>query len=227
LEDVAEVSGVRHVRVASGWRMDLGLADKTALGRMIREFTGGQAKVAPEHKGERILRLMRKPSFTVFEEFVELFERESARAGKEQYVIPYLMSAFPGCTEEDMRELAGWLKSKGWKPSQVQCFIPLPGTAAAAMYFAGTDLEGNPLHVATTDAERLSQHAILTPERCGRPGRPALARPNRPVSAKPGEQRTPDRNGKRTPGNGVKRTPSQDAKREPSRGGKRRGAKGR
>lgn len=227
LKDVADVPGVRHVRVASGWRMDLGLADKTALGRMIREFTGGQAKVAPEHKGERILRLMRKPSFAVFEQFVELFERESGRAGKEQYVVPYLMSAFPGCTEEDMRDLANWLKSKGWRPSQVQCFIPLPGTAAAAMFFAGTDLSGNPLHVASTDAERLSQHAILSPERGSRPGRSALVRPNRPVSANPGEQRTPDRDGKRTAGNGVKRTPTQDARREPGRGGKRRGPKGR
>ena len=219
LEDVAEVPGVKHVRVASGWRMDLGLADKPALGRMIREFTGGQAKVAPEHKGERILKLMRKPSFAVFEEFVELFERESAQAGKEQYVIPYLMSAFPGCTEEDMRELSRWLRSKGWKPSQVQCFIPLPGTAAAAMYFAGTDLEGNPLHVAATDAERLSQHAILSPERDSRSNRSAPARPNRPGPAKPGGQRNPDRDGKRVS--------NQDAKRAPGRGGKRRGSKGR
>lgn len=170
LEDVSEVPGVRHVRVASGWRMDLGLADRGALGRMVREFTGGQAKVAPEHMAGHVLRLMRKPAFAVFEEFLGLFARESGRAGKEQYVVPYLMSAFPGCTVRDMRDLSGWLKSMGWKPSQVQCFIPLPGTAAAAMFFAGTDLEANPIHVARTDAERLAQHAILSPERPRRPG---------------------------------------------------------
>ncbi|WP_243359350.1 YgiQ family radical SAM protein [Fundidesulfovibrio terrae] len=162
LDDVSRVPGVRHVRVASGWRMDLGLADKPALSRMIREFTGGQAKVAPEHMAAHVLRLMRKPGFSVFEQFLGLFENESDRAGKEQYVVPYLMSAFPGCTMQDMEDLSGWLKAKGWKPSQVQCFIPLPGTAAAAMYFAGTDLEGQPIHVARSDAERLGQHAALS-----------------------------------------------------------------
>jgi uncharacterized radical SAM protein YgiQ len=176
LKRVEGLPGVRHVRVASGWRMDLGLTDMPALSRMIGEFTGGQAKVAPEHKTGRVLRLMRKPSFAVFEEFLRVFDRQSGLAGKEQYVVPYLMSAFPGCAEEDMRDLAGWLKSKGWKPSQVQCFIPLPGTAASAMYFAGTDLEGNPIHVAVTDAERLRQHALLAPEREGR-GRPGVVSP--------------------------------------------------
>ncbi|WP_243312807.1 YgiQ family radical SAM protein [Fundidesulfovibrio agrisoli] len=169
LRQVARVPGVRHVRVASGWRMDLGLADKPALARMIREFTGGQAKVAPEHLNPKVLRLMRKPAFSVFEEFVEFFGRESGKAGKEQYVVPYLMSAFPGCTEQDMHDMADWFADRGWRPSQVQCFIPLPGTAAAAMYFAGTDLDGNPLHVADTDAERLRQHAILGREGESRP----------------------------------------------------------
>jgi uncharacterized radical SAM protein YgiQ len=169
LESVARVPGVRHVRVASGWRMDLGLADKESLKRLVRRFTGGQAKVAPEHMSKRVLRLMRKPGFAVFEEFLEVFSRESDRAGKEQYVVPYLMSAHPGCTEEDMRDLAGWLGARGWKPDQVQCFIPLPGTAAAAMHFAGTDMDGDPIHVAATDAERLRQHAILRPP--GRGGR--------------------------------------------------------
>lgn len=189
LHDIARLSGVRHVRVASGWRMDLGLADKTALSRMVRDFTGGQAKVAPEHTNARVLALMRKPPFSVFEEFVTLFQRESGRAGKEQYVVPYLMSAFPGCTVEDMREMAAWFAGRGWKPNQVQCFIPLPGTAAAAMFFAGTDLSGNPLHVAVSDAERLSQHAVLSSEREKRLGRkdsPARGRGDGTRPAEPG-----------------------------------------
>ena len=80
-------------------------------------------------------------------------------------MVPYLMSAFPGCTLEDMRRMAEWFAGKGWRPSQVQCFIPLPGTAAAAMYFAGTDLDGQPLFIADADAERLRQHAVLGGER--------------------------------------------------------------
>lgn len=170
LRAVRHVPGVRHVRVASGWRMDLGLAEPSALGPMVREFTGGQAKVAPEHCSGHVLRLMRKPPFSVFERFVEFFARESGRAGKEQYVVPYLMSAHPGCTEEDMRELSRWLAGRGWKPSQVQCFIPLPGTMAAAMFFAGTGPDGEAIFVARSDAERLRQHAALTGGMDGAPG---------------------------------------------------------
>jgi radical SAM superfamily enzyme YgiQ (UPF0313 family) len=107
---------------------------------------------------------MRKPPFASFERFLTVFEQESDAAGKEQYVVPYLMSAFPGCTDDDMRALAAWLKAKGWRPRQVQCFIPTPGTVATAMYFAGVDEKGRPIPVARTDAERLRQHRILMPE---------------------------------------------------------------
>jgi hypothetical protein len=164
LRELAALPGVKNVRVASGWRMDLALADPPALAALIREFVGGQVKVAPEHAAAHVLRLMRKPAFAVFEEFLRVFARESGRAGKRQFIVPYLMSAAPGCTEADMRGLADWLGARGWKPTQVQCFIPLPGTAAAAMYYAGTDLAGNPIHVAATDAERLRQHAALIPD---------------------------------------------------------------
>ncbi len=170
LAEAASQPGVRHVRVASGWRMDLALTDKAALRAMIREFVGGQCKVAPEHISGRTLSLMRKPGFETFEAFLRVFEEESRRAGKEQYLVPYLMSAFPGCTDEDMRGLAAWLKARGWKPRQVQCFIPLPGTMAAAMYHAQEDMDGVPLFVAKSDADRLRQHAILAPQDSFAPG---------------------------------------------------------
>lgn len=201
LRAVARVPGVRHVRVASGWRMDLGLADRAALAAMVREFVGGQAKVAPEHLSGPVLALMRKPPFAVFEEFVRLFEKESGRAGKEQYVVPYLMSAHPGCTDADMAALAGWLKARGWRPTQVQCFIPLPGTAAAAMFYAGADLKGRPLYVARTDAQRLRQHGLLVPardeDRGPRPGRgPSVAdRERRGRGEKPSAPGRPPRSG--------------------------------
>lgn len=89
---------------------------------------------------------------------------ESRGAGKEQYVVPYLISALPGCTENDMRSLDRWLRERGWKPRQVQCFIPTPGTVATAMYCAGIDTKGNPVHVARSDRDRLRQHRILVPE---------------------------------------------------------------
>jgi len=190
LRSVSDVQSVKHVRVASGWRIDLALTDMPSLACLIREFVGGQAKVAPEHRSDHVLKGMRKPKFAAFEKFLDLFDRESKKAGKRQYVIPYLMSAFPGCTDDDMRDLGDWLRSQGWKPEQVQCFIPLPGTAAAAMFHAETDLNGNPIYVAKSDAARLRQHGILMPTR-GRPtkrgkqgGKPG-GRPNGNSDGKP------------------------------------------
>lgn len=161
LRKVAATPGVRHVRVASGVRFDLALRDPEALAAYTGEFTGGQLKVAPEHCAATVLELMRKPGMAAFETFLASFRRQSRAAGKEQYVIPYLMSAFPGCTDAHMRELAAWLDERGWSPRQVQCFIPTPGTVATAMFYARCAPDGSPLHVAASDAERLRQHAIL------------------------------------------------------------------
>ncbi|SFK06694.1 uncharacterized radical SAM protein YgiQ [Desulfomicrobium apsheronum] len=176
LRTLRRTPGVRGVRVASGVRFDLALKDMVALGGYLREFVGGQLKIAPEHVCDHVLRLMRKPGNRVFEEFLTIFARESKQAGKEQYVIPYLMSAFPGTTDDDMRALAGWLGARGWKPRQVQCFIPIPGAVATAMYHAGITPEGKPVHVPRTDEERLRQHRILLPPEDRAPGRPMDAR---------------------------------------------------
>ncbi|TVR01911.1 MAG: YgiQ family radical SAM protein [Desulfovibrionales bacterium] len=163
LEDIRSLPGVRHVRVASGVRFDLLIQDPQAAGRLIQGFVGGQLKLAPEHTSNTVLNLMRKPSFAVFEQFLDLFQRQSARAGKQQFVVPYLMSGFPGCTDRDMVDLNYWLRRKGWRPQQVQCFVPTPGTMATAMFHAGKDPMGNPMHVARSDAQRLAQHRILIP----------------------------------------------------------------
>ncbi len=168
LRALRELAKVKHVRVASGVRHDLALRSPAYTRALTAEFTGGQLKLAPEHASDEVLALMRKPAFAVFERFLTLFEKESRAAGKEQYVVPYLMSAFPGCTDAHMRALASWLKARGWKPRQAQCFIPVPGTVATAMFYAGIDLEGRRIKVARTDAERIRQHRILT-EGWGRP----------------------------------------------------------
>jgi uncharacterized radical SAM protein YgiQ len=168
LSSISRLPGVRHVRVASGVRHDLAMADERYLRSLITEFVGGQIKIAPEHCSDGTLRLMRKPSFGMFEKFQTVFERLSREAGKEQYVIPYFMSAFPGCTDADMRELAQWLRQRNWAPRQVQCFVPTPGTVATAMYWAGVDPEGEPIFTARTDAERLRQHRILMPAKRSR-----------------------------------------------------------
>ena len=161
LRSVAAQPGVRHVRTASGVRYDLAMTEDAYVQTLISDFAGGQLKIAPEHCAPHVLRLMRKPDVRVFERFLATFQAVSRKAGREQYVIPYLISAFPGCTDADMRALAAWLKRRHWRPQQVQCFIPTPGTVATAMYFCGTDANGESIHVPRTDAERLRQHGIL------------------------------------------------------------------
>lgn len=161
LRKVLAYPKVKHVRIASGVRFDLALKNKNACQAYVAEFTGGQLKIAPEHCTTKVLNLMRKPSIQLMDEFIGYFLKYSQAANKEQYIVPYLMSAFPGCTESDMQELAHWLQKRHWSPQQVQCFIPTPGTVATAMYYAKKDTEGHTIYVARTDAERMRQHYIL------------------------------------------------------------------
>ena len=188
LRAVAAQPGISSVRVASGVRADLALREPAALAAYAREFTGGQLKVAPEHSEAGVLARMRKPPTATLDAFLDVFARESRAAGREQYVIPYLMSAYPGCTDDDMRALARWLARRGWNPRQTQCFIPTPGTVATAMFYCGRDEAGEPIHVARSDAERLRQHGILmgpgAPRNAGRKAAPQ-GRPARRPDAMP------------------------------------------
>ncbi|MDR2392033.1 MAG: YgiQ family radical SAM protein [Planctomycetota bacterium] len=163
-DKAARISGVRHVRAASGVRHDLALESEKYLESLVTNYAGGQLKIAPEHVADKLLRLMRKPPLRLWNEFVGRFTRLSQQTGREQYIVPYLMSAFPGGGEAEMRELASWLGRRGWKPRQVQCFLPVPGTLATAMFFAGVDADGRPIEVARSDADRLRLHRILMPE---------------------------------------------------------------
>ncbi|MFT4302532.1 MAG: radical SAM protein, partial [Desulfovibrio sp.] len=165
LRKVAALPEVKQARVASGVRADLALRDASALAAYTGEFTGGQLKVAPEHCATGVLSLMRKPPLEVFEAFLASFVRQSKAAGREQYVVPYLMSGFPGCTDDDMRTLSSWLRQRNWNPRQTQCFIPTPGTIATAMFYCGKNEAGEDIYVARTDAQRLRQHGLLMPGR--------------------------------------------------------------
>ncbi|MDE5879911.1 MAG: YgiQ family radical SAM protein, partial [Desulfovibrio sp.] len=191
LRAVGALPGISSVRVASGVRPDIALREPAALAAYAREFTGGQLKVAPEHSEPGVLARMRKPGTAVLDAFLEVFARESRKAGREQYVIPYLMSAYPGCTDEDMRALSRWLRRRGWNPRQTQCFIPTPGTVATAMFYCGRDEAGEAIPVARSDAERLRQHAILMGPETGRT--PAERKKGAPQDART----TPRRHGAR------------------------------
>ncbi len=160
LSTLAALPEVKQVRVASGVRYDLFLEDESSLAIFLQNFVGGQLKVAPEHFDSGVLDLMRKPPWQMFEKFLTLFKKLSP---PKHYLIPYLISAYPGSSAQKMATLKKWFGDRSWQPQQVQCFIPTPGTVATAMYFAATGPDGKPLNVAHSDAERLRQHSYLNP----------------------------------------------------------------
>jgi len=160
MEDMLRLKGIKTF-VASGVRHDLALKDRNYVRLLVSRFTGGHLKVAPEHKSARTLGHMRKPPFEKFLEFESLFEQESRRAGKEQYLVPYFVSGHPGCTEEDALELTEFLVGRNWKVRQVQDFTPIPLTYSAAMYVSERDLSGRRIFVPKGHGAKTLQMRLL------------------------------------------------------------------
>jgi uncharacterized radical SAM protein YgiQ len=162
---VRKEPGVKHVHVASGVRTDLvvdGTRGKEYLDELTRHHVGGQLSVAPEHVSEETLRLMKKPPIESYDRFTEAFRCASKEAGKEQYLIPYFISGHPGSTLADMIEQALYLKKKGYRPRQVQDFIPTPMSLAATMYHTGLDpITMTPCYTAKGLREKRLQKALL------------------------------------------------------------------
>jgi uncharacterized radical SAM protein YgiQ len=153
--------GSTNICVASGIRHDLALRSDDYIGLLTRHFVGGHLKVAPEHYCPKVLALMGKPPFEVFEEFEARFQEASRRAGKEQYIVPYFISSHPGCTTDDALALTEYLISRAWRPRQVQDFVPIPLTASAAMYVSGLDTRGKKIFVPRGRKEKSLQAALL------------------------------------------------------------------
>lgn len=162
LREAREVAGIKKVNVASGIRMDLAREDPVYLEEMAEHHVGGHLKVAPEHTSKRVLNLMKKPSHHTFEEFAERFEDASRRVGKEQYLVPYFIASHPGSSVEDMIDLAVFLKQRGYKPRQVQDFIPAPMDIATCMYFTGLDpMTMKPVETVKKLRDRQVQRALM------------------------------------------------------------------
>jgi len=134
---VRELPGVKKVLIASGLRYDLALRDKTYIRELVTHHVGGYLKIAPEHTEENALNRMMKPGIGAYDAFKRLFDKFSKEAGKEQYLIPYFIAAHPGTKDEDMMNLALWLKRNGFRADQVQAFLPSPMALATAMYHSG------------------------------------------------------------------------------------------
>jgi len=154
--------GVRRVHVASGVRMDLASRSPEYLKELAAHHVGGHLKVAPEHVSKRVLKQMKKPAQESFEEFAEAFDSASNAVGKEQYLVPYFIAAHPGSTLDDMIELAVFLKGAGYRPRQVQDFIPAPMDLATSVFYTGLDPHTmKPVPVATKLKDRRMQRALM------------------------------------------------------------------
>ncbi len=137
-----QVPGVKKVLIASGLRYDLAVETPEYVEELVSHHVGGYLKIAPEHTEDGPLSKMMKPGIGSYDRFRAMFEKYSKRAGKEQYLIPYFIAAHPGTTDEDMMNLALWLKRNRYRADQVQTFYPSPMATATAMYYSGLD----PLH---------------------------------------------------------------------------------
>ena len=138
---VREVKGVKKVMVASGVRYDLAVRSPEYVEELVTHHVGGRLKIAPEHTERGPLDLMMKPGIGTYDRFKEMFEAAAQKAGKKYYLIPYFIAAHPGTTDEDMMNLALWLKKNDYRADQVQTFLPSPMATATAMYHT----ELNPL----------------------------------------------------------------------------------
>jgi len=163
MRNVRDEPGIKKVFVASGIRMDLAQLSPAYVRELATHHVGGRLKVAPEHANPDVLQLMKKPSIDNFGVFARQFNEASKAAGKpKQYLVPYFIASHPGSTVNEMIDLAVYLKRNGYKPDQVQDFIPAPFDIATCMWYTGIDpMTGTPVKVAKQLKNRKLQRALM------------------------------------------------------------------
>ena len=150
-----------NIFVASGIRHDLALQSPEYVNLLAAHFVGGHLKVAPEHTCSHVLDMMQKPHSEMFEAFEELFAKATKKADKQQYLVPYFISAHPGSGPEEAAKLTEYLVSRNWRPRQVQDFVPVPLALATAMYVSGLSPKGKHIHITKGRGEKRFQAAML------------------------------------------------------------------
>ncbi len=162
MKEAREVKGVKKVLVASGIRMDLARRSPEYMKELTEHHVGGLLKVAPEHANDDVLDNMKKPGIDEFARFSDKFREQSKKAGKKQYIVPYFISSHPGSDLNSMIELAVFLKRNGYKPDQVQDFIPAPLDVATCMYYTEMDpFTKKPVFIAKKLRDRKAQRALM------------------------------------------------------------------
>jgi uncharacterized radical SAM protein YgiQ len=156
-----QLKGIKKILIGSGLRYDLAVQSPEYVKELVTHHVGGYLKIAPEHTEGGPLSKMMKPGIGTYDRFKQLFDEASAAAGKKQYLIPYFIAAHPGTSDEDMMNLAIWLKRHGFKADQVQTFYPSPMATATAMFH--TNL--NPLKGISRDARRAERVDIVRGEK--------------------------------------------------------------
>lgn len=165
LEKLKDIPGIKKVFIRSGIRYDYLMRDKNNkkfFEVLCRDHVSGQLKVAPEHISDNVLKMMGKPGKDVFEKFTKTFFETNKKVGKEQYLVPYLMSSHPGSTLDDAIELSEYIRDSGYNPEQVQDFYPTPGTLSTCMYYMEKDPRtGEDVYVPKTPEEKGMQRALI------------------------------------------------------------------
>lgn len=164
LRKLEAIPGVKKVFIRSGIRFDYVMADSSDefLRELCEKHISGQLRVAPEHVSDNVLRMMGKPQNSVYEKFIERYKRVNAKTGKQQYVVPYLMSSHPGSTLKEAVELAEYVRDIGYMPEQVQDFYPTPSTISTCMYYTGVDPRTmKPVYVPHNPHEKAMQKALM------------------------------------------------------------------
>ena len=164
LRKLEAVPGVKKVFIRSGIRFDYVMADSNDefLKELCEKHISGQLRVAPEHVSDNVLRMMGKPQNSVYEKFIDRYKRVNAKTGKQQYVVPYLMSSHPGSTLKEAVELAEYVRNIGYMPEQVQDFYPTPSTISTCMYYTGVDPRTmKPVYVPHNPHEKAMQKALM------------------------------------------------------------------
>ncbi len=164
LRKLRELPKVKKVFIRSGIRFDYLMADKdkTFLRELCEHHVSGQLKVAPEHISNAVLKRLGKPAVEVYNKFVQAYKDMNKKIGKEQYLVPYLMSSHPGSTLKEAIELAEYLRDLGYMPEQVQDFYPTPSTISTCMYYTGLDPRTmEEVYVSTNPHEKAMQRALI------------------------------------------------------------------
>jgi len=164
LQKLRRLDGVKKVFIRSGIRYDYLIYDKDQrfLQELCEHHVSGQLKIAPEHISNTVLQKLGKPSVEVYRRFVRAYEQMNKKLGKEQYLVPYLMSSHPGSTLKEAVELAEFLRDMGYVPQQVQDFYPTPSTISTCMYYTGIDPRTmEPVYVANNPHEKAMQRALI------------------------------------------------------------------